>query len=117
MKVEPWQDISITSSFVNERGPLKTVTTTSSMIRPSSSMLPTCTVCVGTFAITLDGKTADVMSNAFGPDKRITPIAPMPCGLASATMVSVWLVMGCVLKIYSAVSVKLLEKSSQVVVL
>ena len=93
MKTEPWHEISILSSPVNECGLRKIVTRTSSRIYPLSLMHPKCTVLPAAFCSEMGFKlrvqnSFSVISIALGPDKRITAIAPVPWAVARAEMVS-----------------------------
>ena len=86
---EPWQDISATSSPVNERGALKTVTTDWSSASPfESTILPRWAVCVTISSGSFPRQHLERISKALRPESLITAIPPVPGAVETATIVS-----------------------------
>ena len=96
---EPWHDISITSSPVNELGVRNNVSTTSSSTSPSAkSILPRCAVWEVMVLSCAPFQQAAVHSMARGPLTLITAIPPVPCGVAMAQIVSRCIVLSIAIK-------------------
>ena len=90
---DPWHEISIQFSFVNDLGDLKIDTNTSSIIFLFFFIFPKCIVFFSCFFKFFPLKILFTILIEFFPDILITAIELIPFGVESATMVSFFFIL------------------------